>query len=447
LSYPRQRFWKRLPEMPLDRVGALRPRHQPQPVAGFLQSKAARRIGLQHRARPRQPPPSGSLRGCCRGLGSSSCVQPRKLGIVTSALPATIAVEPFGELDGQSVQRYTLSNGAATVRILTYGAIVQSIEVPDRAGRIANVVLGYASLQEYAAGDSYFGAIVGRYANRIAGGRFTLDAVSYQLPTNNGANSLHGGVRGFDRHIWRAVTSRESNAVALHLTHLSPDSDQGYPGALTVDVTYTLGGASDLRVDYRAVADRPTIVNLTNHTYFNLAGEGTGDVGDHLLTLHADRYTPIDATLIPTGAVERVAGTPLDFTTPSPIGARIRDGFQQLVLARGYDHNFVLNRAIADDRRLIPAALAEDPASGRMLEVSTTQPGIQFYSGNFLTGAGVGASGRMYRQGDGFTMETQHYPDAPNQPGFPSTVLRPGEVFSSTTVFRFSIREVHPSGG
>ena len=352
----------------------------------------------------------------------------------------TISAEPFGDLNGQPVERYTLTCGRARVRILTYGGILQSIEVPDRDGQSANVALGFARLDEYFGGTTFFGALIGRFANRIAGGCFSLDGVTHQLPTNNGPNSLHGGACGFDQLVWQAHAIELADSVALQLTLTSPHADQGYPGELHAEVTYTLGGANDLRLDYRATTDRPTIVNLTNHSYFNLAGEGTGDISDHLLTLHADRYTPIDATLIPTGAIEPVAGTPLDFRTPRPIGARIRDGFAQLVLAQGYDHNFVLNRSDPADRDLILAAVAEHPASGRVLEVLTTEPGVQLYSGNFLTGPQVGTSGRIYRQGDGFTLETQHYPDSPNQPSFPSTVLRPGETFVSTTVFRFSNR-------
>jgi aldose 1-epimerase len=353
----------------------------------------------------------------------------------------TISAEPFGELRGQPVQRYTLISGQARVRILTYGGIVQTIEIPDREASIANVALGFAGLDQYVRGKMFFGAIVGRFANRIARGRFSLDGVMYELPINDGPNSLHGGAIGFDQQVWQARAEQDAESVALRLTHTSLHGDQGYPGALNVEVTYTLGVANDLRLDYRATTDRPTVVNFTNHSYFNLAGEGTGDVGDHLLTLHADRYTPIDSTLIPTGAVEPVAGTPLDFTTPSPIGERIRDGFEQLVVASGYDHNFVVNRPGPEPNRgLILAAVAEHPASGRVLEVFTTEPGVQFYSGNFLTGSQVGTSGRVYRQGDGFTLETQHYPDSPNQPNFPSTILRPGEVFTSTTVFRFSVR-------
>jgi aldose 1-epimerase len=354
---------------------------------------------------------------------------------------ATISAEPFGKLNGQSVERYTLGNGQARVRILTYGGIVQTIEVPDRDGQLANVALGFATLEQYFSGNTFFGAVIGRFANRIAQGRFSLDGVTYELPTNNGPNSLHGGTSGFDTRIWQAAARQQPDGVALHLTLLSPDGDQGYPGALTAEVNYTLSGEGVLRLDYRAVCsdDRPTVVNFTNHSYFNLAGEGAGDIGDHLLTLHADRYTPIDATLIPTGALEPVAGTPLDFRAPTPIGDRIRVGHEQLALALGYDHNFVLNRAGGDESSLILAAVAEHPASGRGLEVLTTEPAVQFYSGNFLTGALAGPSGRLYRQGDGFTLETQHYPDSPNQPAFPSTVLRHGEVFTSSTVFRFGL--------
>lgn len=346
----------------------------------------------------------------------------------------TLSAEPFGDLNGQPVERYTLTGEHARVRILTYGGIIQTIEVPDRDGQSTNVALGFADLAGYVGGNTFFGAVIGRFANRIAHGRFTLDGVTYQLPTNNGPNSLHGGTTGFDQRIWRAQATEQT----LQLTLTSPDGDQGYPGVLTAEVTYTLDGHA-LRIEYRATTDRPTIVNFTNHSYFNLAGEGSGDVSNHVLTLHADRYTPIDATLIPTGAIEPVAGTPLDFRTPRAIGERIRDGFEQLVLAQGYDHNFVLNRSSPDDRGLMLAAVAEHRATGRVLEVLTTEPAVQLYTGNFLTGAQLGPSGRTYRQGDGFTLETQHYPDSPNQPGFPSTVLRPGDVFSSTTIFRFSV--------
>jgi aldose 1-epimerase len=342
------------------------------------------------------------------------------------------AVEPFGALDGQAVERYTLGTPSGIrVAILTYGGIIQSLEVPDRSGRVANITLGCASLDGYVRGGAFFGALIGRVANRIARGRFTLDGLSYELPINNGPNSLHGGTLGFDKRVWSATPI--DNALKLALD--SPDGDQGYPGRLQVEVVYALAG-SDLRIDYHATCDRPTVVNLTNHAYFNLAGEGSGSVEDHVLELHASRYTPIDASLIPTGTIESVSGTPLDFTTAHTIGERLRIGHEQLVLAQGYDHNFVID---GHDGSLLPAARVEHPASGRRLELLTSEPGIQFYAGNLLDGSLVGTSGRVYRQTDGFTLETQHYPDSPNRPEFPSTVLRPGETFSSTTVLRFGI--------
>jgi aldose 1-epimerase len=364
-----------------------------------------------------------------------------------------ISVEPFGETDSQSVERYTLTDGALRVRILTYGGIIQAIDAPDRDGRTANVVLGFTGLDDYVSRSPFFGAIIGRYANRIANGRFTLDGVAYTLPTNDGFNSLHGGTAGFDKRIWQARGLETTEGATLRLRSVSPDGDQGYPGTLNVEVSYTLTPHNELRLEYRATTDRPTVVNLTNHAYFNLAGEGSGGIGEHVLSLYADRYTPIDATLIPTGAVEPVAGTPMDFTAPTRIDQHIRDNFEQLVRAQGFDHNYVLNHGSGspdhgsgspdrgsdtEGRALVLAARAEHGASGRVLEVLTTEPGVQFYSGNFLTGALCGPSGRLYRQGDAFTLETQHFPDSPNQQQFPSTVLRPGEVFSSTTVFRFS---------
>jgi aldose 1-epimerase len=350
----------------------------------------------------------------------------------------SIEAGPFGSAHGDSVERYTLSNGVMQVRILTYGGILQSIEVPDRAGQLANVSLGFATLDPYVRGNPFFGALVGRFANRIAGGRFELDGVTYDVPVNDGPNSLHGGNEGFDKRVWQASPVRGSDSVGVKLALVSPDGDAGYPGALSVEVTYTLTSANALRLDYRATTAGPTVVNLTNHTYFNLAGEGSGSIEDHVLTLFASRYTPVDDTLIPTGAVVAVTGTPLDFTGPMPIGARLRAGFDQLARAHGYDHNYVLDRPPTDGSSLLLAARALDPTSGRVLEVLTTEPAVQFYSGNFLDGSLIGTNGRVYRQADAFTLETQHYPDAPNRPEFPSTVLRPGEVFASTTVFQFS---------
>lgn len=351
----------------------------------------------------------------------------------------TISKEAFGSVGGKAVDRYTLTNGRLQVRILTYGGILQTITFPDHRGRKANVTLGFKTLDEYVTtkNPAYFGAIIGRYGNRIANGRFTLDGRTYQLATNNDPNHLHGGVVGFDKRVWEATPIRGDDSVGLRLTYTSPDGEENYPGTLRVTMTYTVTRQMGIRMDYRATTDRPTIVNLTNHAYWNLGGEGTGTIDDHLLKLNANRYTPVDATLIPTGAIDAVAGTPMDFRRPTPIGARNRDPFQQLVYGRGYDHNWVLNRQDGQFRRLEFAARAVDPDSGRQLTIYTTEPGIQFYGGNFLDGTLYGTSGRAYRQGDGFALETQHFPDSPNHANFPSTVLRPGQTYNSTTIYQF----------
>ncbi len=356
----------------------------------------------------------------------------------TAQHEGSIESEPFGTTpDGTQVNRYTLTNTSGMrVRILTYGGIIQSIEVPDRHGQFANVALGFDNLTDYIERNSpYFGCITGRYANRIARGRFTLDGTEYVLATNDGPNHLHGGEQGFNARVWEATEVRTQEGVGVRLSYVSPDGEEGYPGRLAVTVTYLLTERNTIEIDYRATTDAPTVVNLTNHTYFNLAGEGSGSIYDHRLMLNARRFTPVDENLIPTGELASVADTPLDFTRPTPIGKRIRESHPQLVIARGYDHNWVLHR---EQPGLTLAARVEEPTSGRVLTVHTTEPGIQFYSGNFLDGTLVGASGRIYRQGDGFALETQHYPDSPNQPNFPSTVLRPGEVYRSATVFGFS---------
>ena len=357
----------------------------------------------------------------------------------TSARGApTITKVPWGTVGGQPVDLYTLTNTKGmTVKITNYGGIIQSIDVPDRRGRRANVALGFDNLDDYVTSSPYFGCITGRYANRIANGQFTLDGVDYQLAQNNGVNHLHGGNVGFDKRVWGARTVKRRDSVALVLTYTSPAGEENYPGTLTTKVTYTLTDRNEIRMDYHATTDAATIVNLTNHTYFNLAGEGSGTIEDHVLELEARRYTPVDTTLIPTGEIAPVARTPFDFTRPTAIGERIRDAHPQIVIGQGYDHNFVLDRR-PEDESLKLAARVSEPRGGRVLEILTTEPGIQFYSGNFLDGTLVGTSGRVYRQTDGFALETQHYPDSPNQPNFPSTVLRPGEAYDTTTIYRFS---------
>ena len=341
--------------------------------------------------------------------------------------------------EGISVEEYKLSNSdGMEATIISYGGIITSIKVPNRDGVLANVVLGFDNLHDYETKSPYFGCIVGRYANRIANGRFTLDGVEYTIPVNNGPNALHGGLRGFDKRAWKTRQITKSDGIGLELSYRSADGEEGFPGNLDARVTYTLTDDNVLRIRYRAVTDKPTVVNLTNHSYFNLAGEGAGSVDNHVLTIDADQYTPDDANLIPTGEITEVEGTPFDFRTPRAIGAGLRSNHPQMVIGRGYDHCWVLNRPTAHDRALIMAALVHEPRSGRIMEVWTTEPGIQFYTGNYLDGTIYGTSGRAYRQGDALALETQHFPDSPNQPNFPSPVLRPGETYDSTTEYRFT---------
>jgi len=358
--------------------------------------------------------------------------------------PPTISEEFFGKVDGTPVFRYTLANGAGlTVKLLTYGGIVQSVLVPDGRGRSVNVALGFPTLADYVAHNSpaagggvYFGALIGRFANRIAKGMFTLDGVTYQVPVNNNGNALHGGTIGFNQKIWAPTVETGGDRVSLDLEYVSPDGEMGFPGTLTTHATYTLDTANRLTLKFHATTDKPTVVNLTNHTYWNLAGESSGTVYGHELTLNADHYTPVDATQIPTGAVVPVAGTPQDFTRATAVGARVADDDAQLLIGQGYDLNWAVNQSGSSTPQL--AARVTEPHSGRTLTVWTTQPGIQFYSGNFLTGTLVGTGDTAYRQSYGFALETQHFPDAPNHPSFASTVLRPGEAYEQTTVFGFS---------
>ncbi len=351
----------------------------------------------------------------------------------------TVSRTRFGaSSDGSPVDLFTIANaGGMEVRTMPYGAILVSIRVPDRRGQPADVVLGFDTFQDYITKQPpYFGAVVGRYGNRIAKGRFTLDGTLYHLATNNGPNHLHGGVHGFDKATWAAEPFERDGTAGITYTLTSPDGDEGYPGTLHAKVTYMLTSANELRVDYEATTDKATPVNLTQHSYFNLAGEGAGDILGHVLTIDADRFTPVDDTLIPTGELAPVAGTPFDFRTPTAIGARIAVDDAQLKNGNGYDHNWVLNRTGAG---LVHAAHLAEPQSGRTLDIATTEPGLQFYSGNFLDGTIHGKSDHVYTRRSGLCLETQHFPDSPNHPAFPSTIVRPGTPYRSQTVFSFGI--------
>lgn len=341
---------------------------------------------------------------------------------------------------GKPIEMATLKNShGMEVHAINYGAIITSLKVPDKAGKIADVVLGFDQPEGYWADPPppYFGAIVGRYGNRIAKGQFTLGGKTYKLATNNGPNHLHGGNLGFDKVVWDMATKDAPQGSSVIFTRTSPDGEEGYPGNLHATVTYTLTEKNELIIDYRATTDKATPVNLTQHSYFNLAGEGSGDILGHQLTINADRYTPVDDTLIPTGELAPVQGTPLDFRQATAIGARVDADNAQLKAGKGYDHNYVLNRKGAG---LELAARLTDPRSGRTLEISTTEPGVQFYSGNFLDGTIKGKGGHVYAHRTGLCLETQHYPDSPNQPKFPSTILQPGKVYTSKTVWTFSAK-------
>jgi len=350
----------------------------------------------------------------------------------------TVKKEAFGRTaDGQPVEMFTLTGPSGVeVRAITYGAIVTSIRVPDRRGTLADVALGFDTLAGYLTEHPFFGAVVGRYGNRIANARFVLDGRTYQLAANNGPNHLHGGTRGFDKYVWTAAPIAGANGVAF--TRTSPDGEEGYPGTLTVRVAYTLTDANALMIDYQATTDKATPVNLTQHTYFNLAGHDAGTILDHELTIDADRFTPVGESLIPTGTLAPVEGTPFDFRRPVKVGARIDAANEQIKFGRGYDHNWVLNRRGAAAQL---AARVTEPRSGRTLEVLTTEPGVQFYTGNFLDATVKGKGGVAYPRRGGLCLETQHYPDSPNQPSFPTTILRPGSTYRSQTIWRFGVNK------
>ena len=356
----------------------------------------------------------------------------------TANADATLDHVPYGATqDGQAVDIYTMTNEhGLRVRFLSYGGVISEINVPNRAGRLDNIVLGLGTLREYETLPGHFGAITGRYANRIGGAQFTLNGQTYHLIANNGPNTLHGGPNALDHRVWTVSPLTTPNGVAATLSYASPDGDQNFPGTLTTQVTYTLTNDDVLQIVYVASTDKDTVINFTNHSYFNLAGNGSGSITDQLLVVNADRYTPTGPDQIPTGEIAPVEGTPLDFRQMIPIGARLHSAFQQIVYARGYDHNFVLNKPTGGVMTF--AARAYDPRSGRLIDCFTSEPGVQVYTSNGMNGSIVGSSGTTYRQTEGFTLETQHFPDSPNKPNFPSTELKPGQEFRSTTIFRFA---------
>jgi aldose 1-epimerase len=360
-------------------------------------------------------------------LGMISCGNNKTKEMVTT--------QSFGSFDGKDVSLYTLTNKKGDVlKLSNYGAVIVEIIVPDRNGRKENVTLGYDNLDGYVNGDPYFGKVVGQYANRIARGKFTLDGVDYTLAINNPPNALHGGPTGWHSRVWDAQVLKNTDFPAIRFTYNKPDMEEGYPGNVVAEVVYTWTDNDEIILDYKVTTDRKTVVNITNHAYFNLHGAGTGDILDHEAVIRASSFTPVDSTLIPTGEIRPVEGTPFDFRTPHLIGERIGMDYDQLKLGGGYDHNFVLDNAEEID------AAVYDPSTGRVLEVLTDQPGVQLYTGNFLNGTQTGHGGKVYNYRSGFCLETQHFPDSPNQAAFPSVILMPGEPFLSSTTFRFSVR-------
>ncbi len=361
------------------------------------------------------------------------------LTTVSLAGQLTITQQPWGQLeDGQQVVIYTLTNAnGVKARITNFGAHLVSMEVPDRDGKIQDVTLGFDDVEGYVNCDSYLGATVGRYGNRIAKGQFALYGTKYTLAANNGVNHLHGGIKGFNKVLWASKSFLKSDSVGVVLTCLSPDMEEGYPGDLTSVVTYSLDNDNALKIEYEAYTDKPTPINLTHHSYFNLTGDARNTILDHELMLAADHYTPVDETLIPTGEIPVVEGTPMDFRAPEKIGARINDDFQQLKFGLGYDHNWVLRNQSGS---LMLAATVYDPQSGRLMEIMTTEPGIQFYAGNFLDGSIIGKNNQPYNYRCGFCLETQHYPDSPNRKDFPSVILHPAQKYTHTCIYRFSVK-------
>lgn len=349
--------------------------------------------------------------------------------------------KPFGKTnDGTAVEQYILRNShGMQATVITYGGVLQSLKVPDKHGKIEDVVLGFDDVQGYQSGTAFFGATIGRFGNRLAGGAFELDGKRYQVPLNDGPNSLHGGAQGFDKHVWKATPVKSKDSVGVTLTYLSKDGEMGFPGNLKTEVTYRLNDNNELHIDYKATTDKPTVLNLTNHSYFNLAGAGNGDILKQVATLHASHYTPVNATLIPTGELAPVKGTPMDFLKPTPIGQHIKEDHPQLKFAEpkqgGFDFNWALDNK-GDVKQL--AAEVHDPESGRRLQLFTTEPGVQFYTSNFLDGSVKGKAGKTYQHWSGFTLETQHFPDAPNQPTFASTRLNPGQTYTQNTIFKFT---------
>jgi aldose 1-epimerase len=373
------------------------------------------------------------------------------LALPTTALAQdepSIAVADFGTTaDGVAVEEYTLTNASGMeVKLITYGGTITSVRVPDRDGEFENVTLGFDNLADYETKSPYFGSITGRYANRIASGMFSIEGEEYTLAINNDPNALHGGLKGFDKVVWAAEEVENDEGIGVRFSYLSPAGEEGYPGNLDTTVTYTLTDDNEILMDYVATTDEPTIVNLTNHAYWNLAGEGQGTIDEHVLMIDADRFTPVDATLIPTGELAPVDDTPFDFREPRAIGNRNRSDHEQIVAGRGYDHNWVLNRESFEDTSMMLAARLLERGSGRVLEVWTDQPGIQFYAGNFLDGTIYGTSDRAYRQGDGLALETQHFPDSPNQPDFPSVVLQPDETYQTRSIYRFTVEPESDDG-